>query len=250
MAHPLRRSLHLLRSTLLLVRTRQFGELGQRLLHRIVDDTSLIGLRLDPLSLPQSHQGELLVRVREAQGADIARLLDLRGPDLDRRERHERSMRLRMREAGIRTCYIAEDQQGEPCFVQWLIPADQSDRLQEVFGGWYPPLNEGEAMLEFAYTPPSRRGQGVMAAATPQILGLARDRGVRSVVTFIPSGNTRSLRIHLRMGFSPYLLHIERRRLGLLRRMFVPIGSLQEIERLVGGFDAGQLEAPDRKPNS
>jgi RimJ/RimL family protein N-acetyltransferase len=104
-------------------------------------------------------------------------------------------------------------------------------------------------MIEFAYTPPSRRGQGIMTAATSQILTMARGQGIRTVVTFIPTVNSQSIRIHLRMGFVPYLLHLERRRLGILRRRFVTIGSLREVEQLVPGFDAGQFQIPIRKPN-
>jgi len=248
MAHPFRRPLHLLRSIALLVRTRQYSELAQRFRDRLFDDTSLIGLRLDPRGVPGPSPEGAPVRVRTASRSDLTRLLDLQDTSLERGERHERAMRLQMGQSGVRTCYVAEDQKGVPCFVQWLVLADQNDVLQEVFGGWYPPLREDEAMLEFAYTPPTRRGQGIMGAATPQILGIARDRGVRSVVTFIPTGNSRSLRIHLRMGFVPYVLHLERRRLGFLKRRFVPVSSLQDVEKLVQGFDATQFEDIGGKP--
>ena len=80
-----------------------------------------------------------------------------------------------------------------------------------------------------------------MTDATSQLLGIARDQGMHTVVTFVPTTNSRSLRIHLRMGFVPYLLHLERRRFGILSRRFVPVGALGEIERYVPGFEAAQL---------
>jgi RimJ/RimL family protein N-acetyltransferase len=249
MAHALRRPLHLLRSISLLVQTRQFGELGRRLRDRVIDNTSLIGLRLDSQSIAGVPAGGSPVRVRQASRSDLTSLLDLQDPTLDRRERHDRTMRLQMMDAEVQTCFVAEDQAGNPCFVQWLVFADQNEKLQEVFAGWYPPLEEGEAMIEFAYTPPSRRGQGIMTAATSQILTMARGQGIRTVVTFIPTVNSQSIRIHLRIGFVPYLLHLERRRLGILRRSFLPIGSLKEVEQLVPGFDAHQCEVSPRKPN-
>jgi RimJ/RimL family protein N-acetyltransferase len=235
-----RRPVHLLRSTVLLVRTGQFRELGKKLLNRLSDEHSLVGLRIDLQGLGPTAGGGVIT-VRPAQHSDVTRVIDLKEPDLPRREQHDRIRRHRMLESGIQTCYVGAGPDGVPCFVQWLILPDQNSRLREVFGGWYPPLLDGEAMVECVYTHPSRRGQGVMSDATPQLLRIARDQGMHTVVTFVPTTNARSLYIHLRMGFVPYLLHLERRRLGVLRRTFLPVSSLREIAHHVPGFNATQL---------
>ena len=241
----LRRPVHLLRSATLLVRMGQFGELGQKLRERLFDNTSLVGLRLDsePQLGDRARRKDLLVR--RARPSDLAGILDVGEGSLARRERRDRIMRLRMAEAEIQTCFVAEDQTGSPCFIQWLVLPDQNERLLEVFGGWYPPLDEGEAMIEFAYTIPSRRGEGIMVEATSRILSIAREHGVKRVVTFIPTVNSLSLAIHLRMGFVPYLLHLERRWMGVLHRRFIPVDSL---EGRVPGFDSSQFLALGRKP--
>lgn len=236
-----RRPVHLLRSTVLLVRTGQFRELGKKLLNRLSDEHSLVGLRIDVQALARTEKRGAIT-VQPAQYSDVTRVIDLKEPDLPRREQHDRIRRHRMLESGIQTCYVGAGSDGVPCFVQWLILPDQNSRLREVFGGWYPPLLPGEAMVECVYTHPSRRGQGVMTDATPQLLGIARDLGMHSVVTFVPTTNARSLRIHLRMGFVPYLLHLERRRFGILSRKFLPMRSLRGMRHDVPGFDAAQLD--------
>ena len=73
--------------------------------------------------------------------------------------------------------------------------------------GGFPPLADGEALLENAYTPPAYRGLGVMAAAMAQIAERARDFGARKVLTFVATDNIASLKGCQRAGFYPHLLH-------------------------------------------
>ena len=67
-----------------------------------------------------------------------------------------------------------------------------------------------------------------MPAATSCILAEAREGGARTAITFIPAGNKGSLRIHLRMGFTPFLLHVEKRRLLVRICRKTPISALPE----------------------
>ena len=76
--------------------------------------------------------------------------------------------------------------------VQWLLSPRDNGFIEKL--GGFPPLAEGEALLENAYTPPAFRGLGVMAAAMAQIAERASDFGGRKVLTFVATDNVASLK--------------------------------------------------------
>src|SRR5580700_9078274 len=132
--------------------------------------------------------------------------------DRDLAERLEVAWRRAFIEKGARGGFVAIDERtATPCYVQWLL-SPRDNALIKKLGG-FPPLADGEALLENAYTPPAYRGLGVMAAAMAQIAERARDFGSRKVLTFVATDNIASLKGCQRSGFYPHLLH-RRTRLG------------------------------------
>ncbi|MCK5571538.1 MAG: GNAT family N-acetyltransferase, partial [Bacteroidetes bacterium] len=204
---------HLIRTLLFLLQSGQYGEIGRRFRERIYDDTSMVGMRLDLTSFEGDPANPENLTIRPVRSGEVPSILDFREWGITGAERHDRILRSLMLQEGIQTCYVAEDSRGDPCFIQWLIWPDQNQKLERYLGGWYPLLSPDEVLIEYAYTAPDRRGRGIMPAATSCILAEAREGGARTAITFIPAGNKGSLRIHLRMGFTPFLLHVEKRRL-------------------------------------
>jgi GNAT superfamily N-acetyltransferase len=220
--------MYLIRTLLFLLRSGQFGEIGRRFRERIYDDTILVGMRLDLRSFQGETANPENLTIRPVRSGEVPGILDLQEGGITRKERHDRILRALMLRAGIQTCYVAEDPHGDPCFVQWLIWPDQNQKLERYFRGWYPRLSPDEVLIEYAYTAPDRRGRGIMPAATSRILVKAREGGARTGITFIPAGNRGSLRIHLRMGFTPFLLHVEKHRLLVRIQRKKPITVLPE----------------------
>jgi GNAT superfamily N-acetyltransferase len=124
----------------------------------------------------------------------------------------------------IETCYVALTEQGVPCYMQYLILPDQNDRLADAFGGMIPPLEAGDALLEFAFTLEGYRALGVMPWAVAQLAEEARRHGARRLVTWVPGANVNVRRYFERAGFT--LLGARHERYRHFRRTvrFEPIG--------------------------
>jgi RimJ/RimL family protein N-acetyltransferase len=99
---------------------------------------------------------------------------------------------------------------GKPCYMQWVIPASENERLRTVFGNLYPVLQPEEALLEGAYTPEAYRGKGIMGAAMAEVATRAAEHGARWAITFVDAQNEASLKGCIRAGFAPYLRRHER----------------------------------------
>jgi len=225
---PLDRARHLTKHLLLLIRSGRYREFARKVRERIYGETVHVGMRLDLVTFQRELALPEGVVVRPVRSGEVPRILDLTEPGLTRQEIHERVIRQQMLQAGIRTCYVAEEDAGNQCFLQWVIGSDQNELLGRRIRGWYPQLTPEEVLIEYAYTLPERRGTGIMPAVTSHLLERASKEGARSAVAYVPYWNTRSLEIHLRMGFSPYLLFREKRRFLARIQRQTPISRIPE----------------------
>lgn len=107
--------------------------------------------------------------------------------------------------ADLPTCWIAVDPDGMACYMQWLIASSENDRIRAWWGGLFPELEPGEALLEGAYTSDSHRGKGIMSHAMARIAEHAADFGANKVITFVGTENIASLKGCERAGFAPYI---------------------------------------------
>jgi len=89
--------------------------------------------------------------------------------------------------------------------MQWLLGAKDNDLIARF--KCFPRLEQNEALMEQAYTPPSHRGLGIMSAAMALIAERAADMNARHVLTFVEEKNIASLKGCWRAGFHPHLLH-------------------------------------------
>ncbi len=126
-------------------------------------------------------------------------------------------------EARFNTCYVACNEEGEPCYRQWLITADQNAKIQSFWNRSFPLLASDEALLENAYTIPEHRGKRIMTAAMARIAEKGRERGARYIITFVGIENIPSLKGCKRSGFMPYVLRTESWFLFRKRVKFEPI---------------------------
>ena len=78
---------------------------------------------------------------------------------------------------GIETCYVALIDGEVPCYIQYLVFPDQNHRFATAFGEPIPPLDPGEALLEFAFTLEQYRALGVMPFAVSELAKEASLRG-------------------------------------------------------------------------
>lgn len=192
--------------------------------YRMYSDSTSIGLRRD-LNIPfTGPAAKIPITVRPLAPTDDLSALNSE-PGLSADEAFWRLGQRRLLQSGLQTCYVAIAPEGKPCYMQWVIPAPENDRLRSVFGNLYPVLKPDEALLEGAYTPEAYRGKGIMGAAMAQVAARAADWGSRWVITFVDEQNQASFKGCLRAGFTPFLRRHESFRFFQRRVRFEPIQS-------------------------
>lgn len=185
------------------VRTGGLSAVWTKLKGRARSSTVSLGLQRDldvPFAAPEAA---IPIVVRRATPDEIASMLAIDDHGLTVDERRERRSLL---ESGLPRAYVAVTAEGQPCYMQWLMTAADNDRIQRLFDGSFPWLNEDEALLECAYTPPAFRGLRIMPSAMARIAERAAEFGARRVLTFVVPGNVPSLKGCKRSGFVPHLL--------------------------------------------
>jgi RimJ/RimL family protein N-acetyltransferase len=166
--------------------------------------------------------------VRLLSKEDLLQLFSGERAGLSRQARLEEAHRVALIAEQLATPYVAVDRTCDrPCFLQWLFTARSNDFVQRYFRGRFPILRDDEALLEYAFTPPLYRGNGIMPAAMSMIAENAAQYGVRYVVTYVSRENPAALQGCAKAGFSPYALRHDRSFFGGLvrKRRFTPIES-------------------------
>jgi RimJ/RimL family protein N-acetyltransferase len=115
-----------------------------------------------------------------------------------------KTRQLNLVEAQIPQCYVAVDANDRPCFMQWLIGANQNEKIRKHLGVAFPELESHQALLEGAYMHPDFRGMGIMPAAVARISEEASNIGAHQILTFVGIDNIPSLKGCQRAGFGPY----------------------------------------------
>jgi RimJ/RimL family protein N-acetyltransferase len=188
---------------------------------RLYGNSSSFGFRRDLSKAFQAPNANLQIVVRPLQRDDDLAFLREGGQEGSM----ARFAQLRMVEANLPTCYVAVAPNGDICYMQWLIPATENERIQANFGSQFPLLNADEALLEGAYTAPAYRGRRIMGCAMAQIAEKAQQLGARWVVTFVARGNEPSIKGCERAGFEPYILRHEAWRMLHRSITFAPISQ-------------------------
>jgi GNAT superfamily N-acetyltransferase len=188
---------------------------------------------LDPREFRRMGPARADLVVRPAGDADIGLLRRIMTDgSLPASERFEAVRRLAMLSAGIQTCYVVRDGDGNVCFLQWLVDASQNEALRAHYGDWYPVLSPGEALMESAYVFPAYRRTGILPAAVGAIIDRARESGVERVLGMISVSNKNSWASFMRLGFVPERIRLERTIFGHRRRTSSPFSVAEDEQAL------------------
>jgi hypothetical protein len=191
--------------------------------YRIYSDSTSLGMRRD-LTVPfQAPAPKIPITVRPLAASDDLSALDPAAPGVSADEASWRLGQRRLLDSGISTCYVALAPTGKVCYMQWLMPPTENERLHAFFGNLYPVLGPDEALLEGAFTPDAFRGQGIMGAAMAHFSTQATAFGARSVITFVDELNPASVKGCMKAGFAPYVRRHETFRLFSRRVSFAPL---------------------------
>ena len=192
---------------------------------RLYGDNSSVGLRRDLSRTFQVPAANLEIDIRPLQPDDDLAFLHCGKEE----ESFTRFDQLRMIKLSLPTCYVAVTSNGSICFMQWLIPATENEKIQAIFGSLFPRLKTDEALLECTYTVPAYRRQRIMGCAMAQIAEKAKQFGARWVYTFPGRDNEASIKGCVRAGFEPYILRHESLRMFRRTVKFAPISQLADL---------------------
>jgi GNAT superfamily N-acetyltransferase len=194
---------------------------------RVRSDVVYIGGALDLESfrgLPRLGAG---LSLRPITPADHSYFTDYSSKDLDVIGVLSRINAARRLETGIETCYAVVGEDGRPCHMEYLVRADGFDRIEELFPGRFPRLEEGEGLLDYPYTPEESRGRGVALFAIAALAETAKSEGIRRLIQYAPTDNPQMLKLCEWAGFVPFLERTESFRLFRRRMTFrdLPTGT-------------------------
>lgn len=218
------RQVSILRRGVWLLRRGHYRPLLRRLRLRAWSDTISIGLEYDPRVQSALRIPRIPVEVRPIRPREIPAFTELPGAGGSRTESLTRANARYLLESGLQTCYVGliDD---EPAYMQFLITADQNERLSKLFDGRFPPLAEGEALLEFAFTLPAHRARPVMPTVLLRMIELAAEQGAWRVIAYAQVENAKLIRFFLRLGFAPFCVRKDKWRLLVRRVEFQPADS-------------------------
>jgi hypothetical protein len=198
-------------------------------------ETIAVGLAYDPRIPVVAKIPRAQVEVRPIEKQDIPTFTSMPPAGSSRVEALTRSNARNLLESGLKTCYVGLTQAG-PVYMQFLVTADQNDRLLTVFGGLFPPLAEDEGLLEFAFTLQDHRARPVMPAVLLRLIEIAREQALTRVVTYVRVDRPTLMRFVLRVGFAPFVVREERWRLFRRHVAFQPLEPAV-VEQFVGARD-------------
>jgi hypothetical protein len=167
----------------------------------VYSNQRILCLRRD-LEVPfKTPPAKIALSIRPLLDEDVSELLEC-GSEVD-----ELLKRKDFLKEKVPTCYVAVTEDGHPCYMQWLMLAEQNENIQAYFGDAFPRLKQNEGLLEFAYCVEKYRGMGIMQHSMAEIAIKGKESGARWIITFVREDNIPSLKGCKRAGFSPYLVH-------------------------------------------
>jgi GNAT superfamily N-acetyltransferase len=192
--------------------------LWRRLLNRLHSETLRVGIRMEPTAANEAQAATAENRVRIASEEDIEAVLDpARGSATDANELWQRRLRRHVAATvGPSRCYVADSGDLGPSFMQFLFFPEDNDLLQRALPDLGPPIEPGEAMVDYLYVAPDARSLPFLTSCLLQVAVEARRRGATSVITYTPIGNKAALTTSRLVGYRPFALR--RRSYRLFRR--------------------------------
>jgi len=121
--------------------------------------------------------------------------------------------RINLIKTGLKSIYIGVDNKNTPCSIIWLIKPDENEKINHLFRGVFPKLNDGDILFENVYIAKSHRGLDIHPYVTKLSCDIAREEGMKRAILFIDIHNTATIRGVKKAGFIPFTIRIDRWRL-------------------------------------
>ncbi len=143
--------------------------------------------------------------------------------------------RKRIWEAGFENGFVAVDPEGEPAYLQWLIPPSQNAKIKEFFGPLFP-LDDSTLVVEGAWIPPKFRKENVMGEGLAKVTVAAFEASpdASAALCFPELQNKGAVRGSASGGYDIAKLRTDRWRLGRRTCTFSDFSVAEANERVPG----------------
>lgn len=143
--------------------------------------------------------------------------------------------RCRIWEAGFHNGFVAVDPDGEPAYLQWLIPPAQNAKVKEFFGPLFP-LDDTTLVVEGAWIPPKFRKANVMGEGLSKVTEAAFEASpeATAALCFPELKNKGAVRGSASGGYDIAKLRTDTWRLGRRSCTFSDFSVDQANERIPG----------------
>ena len=179
-----------------------------RVRNRLHSETLRVGIRKEPTDADEAKTANAENRVRIATMAEIEAVLDSgRGGATDANEVWQRRLRRHVAATvGPDRCYVADCGGLGPSFMQFLFFPEDNEVVQAEFPDLGPPVEPGEAMVDYLYVAPDARSLPFVSSCLLQVAVEARRRGAKSIFTYTPVGNKAALLSSHLVGYRPFAM--------------------------------------------
>lgn len=175
-------------------------------------DDLAVGLERDLTVTHDPPPARVAIEIHTLDDETATRLFSEKG--LEPNAVLEMESRRRFWEDRIPDAYVAVDETGMPCYVQWAIPGEQARLIKSYFGSGFPDLEADELLLEGAWARPEARGKRIMAEAMSRITTAGAGAHHRRAITFVGVDNEASIRGCRAAGYETYIDRRESWRFG------------------------------------
>lgn len=187
----------------------------------IWSEREAIGFRFDATRPgdPPKAKVELAARPLDA---DIAPLV-FNVPHLSPTDQLFLDRRRNIFEAGFDGGWVAVDPDGQPAYLQWLIPSHQTEKIREFFGPIFPRFDAETLLVEGAWIPPDFRRLKVMGEGLALVSEAATAANGARYAQCYPAADNKGAALGTRSaGYEVVEKRIERWRLARRTVEFAP----------------------------
>lgn len=182
------------------------------ILKRWSSETYRVGIRRELTAADDRGATNAKHHVRSATVADIEAVLDpARGGAGDAQESWQRYLLHHVLELmGPGSCYVADEADLGPSFMQYLFVAEDNDALRSKLPDVGPPIEPGQGLVDFLYVPPDARTLPFTAECLSLVAVEARKRGLSSLITYTGVETAGALVASQLAGYRPFEMRSSR----------------------------------------
>ena len=200
----LKRTLRKMRYAILLIKSGGLRGFLHQLRRQIYSKAIFLGMEKNLDANGVQVPCRVQYSLRPASEEDFEEMLE-RAKWEDKESVHELIQRKWFYDCGFHDCYVARTaDNGELCYVQWLVSPRDDKVVNSGFGSRLPRLKGDEILVENAFTFQKYRGKKIMPSVMVELAEIARNKGFKRMLAYVREDNVAPLKGCERAGFKVF----------------------------------------------